>query len=48
MAWLGFVAWSVVAVAVIVLDRGAWRTAPAAALPAVPGPPPRETTAAGL
>lgn len=32
-AWLGFLAWSIVAAAVIVFDRGAWRTAPAAALP---------------
>ena len=28
MAWLGFVAWSIVAVAVILLDRDAWRAGP--------------------
>lgn len=48
MAWLGFVAWSVVAVAVIVLDRDAWRTAPAAALPAVHDRPRPEATAVGV
>jgi membrane protease YdiL (CAAX protease family) len=34
MAWLGFVGWSIVAAAVVVLDREAWRAAPAAARPA--------------
>ncbi len=48
MAWLGFVAWSVVAVAVIVLDREAWRTAPAAARPVVPGRLPRQATGVGV
>jgi membrane protease YdiL (CAAX protease family) len=48
MAWLGFVAWSVVAVSVIVLDREAWRAAPAGALPEVSGRPPREATTVGV
>ena len=48
MAWLGFVAWGVVAVSVIVLDRGAWRAAPAGALPEVPGRPHREATTVGV
>jgi membrane protease YdiL (CAAX protease family) len=42
MAWLGFVAWSIVAVAVIVFDREAWRVAPAAARPAELTDRPRE------
>jgi hypothetical protein len=48
MAWLGFVAWSVVAVAVIVLDRDAWRAAPAGALPAVHDRPRPATTTVGV
>ncbi|GAA3572110.1 hypothetical protein GCM10022419_061230 [Nonomuraea rosea] len=32
MEWLGFAAWTVVAVAVVVFDRAAWRTAPATAV----------------
>jgi uncharacterized protein len=39
MAWLGFAAWSIVALAVIVLDRDAWRAGPAAARPEIPDPP---------
>jgi membrane protease YdiL (CAAX protease family) len=48
MAWLGFVAWSIVALAVIVLDREAWRATPAAARPAIPDSPRPETTTVGV
>jgi membrane protease YdiL (CAAX protease family) len=48
MAWLGFVAWSIVAVAVIVLDREAWRAAPAAARPAIPDRPRPEAATVGV
>lgn len=34
MAWLQFVAWTIVAVALVVLDRKSWRAAPAIAQPA--------------
>lgn len=45
MAWLQFVAWTVVAIAIIAFDREAWRTAPATALPATMDRPTREAAA---
>ena len=47
MAWLGFAAWSVVAAAVVVLDREAWGAAPAAARPGIPDRPLAEAAPAG-
>ena len=38
MLVLGLIAWTVVALATVVLDRDAWRTAPRVVVPAEPGP----------